>query len=132
MTLTDPIAQGLTCIRNAYMAKKATLDISASKLLGHILEILKREEYIDNFKLLQDTKQGNFRIYLKYDAQGNSVITGVKRISKPGLRVYVKNDKIPRVLRGFGMAVLSTSGGLMTDKEARLQKKGGEILFYIW
>ncbi|MFH1202204.1 MAG: 30S ribosomal protein S8 [Candidatus Omnitrophota bacterium] len=132
MTLTDPIAQGLNCIKNGYMAKKTTVDIPASKLLGHILEVLKREDFIDNFKLLQDTRQGNFRIYLKYDTQGNSVITGIKRVSRPGLRVYVRNNKIPRVLRGFGMAILSTSAGLMTDKEARLKKKGGEVICYIW
>ena len=132
MTLTDSISQALTQIRNVLMRKGPTVDIPASRLIGEILEVLKRENYIDNFKLLKDTVQGSFRVYLKYDPEGNPAINNLRRVSKPGLRVYAKNNKIPRVLRGMGIAILSTSKGIMTDKEARNQKLGGEIICYVW
>jgi len=113
------------------MAKKENADIPASKTITAILEILKKTGYIDNFKLIEDNKQNILRVYLKYIA-GRPAIKGIKRISKPGLRVYVKSAKVPSVLRGKGLAVVSTSRGVMTDKEARDLKTGGEIIAYIW
>lgn len=131
MSKTDTIADALTMIRNAIMAKKEVLDIPASRSLQAILEILKKEDYIDTFKPIQDKKQGALRVYLKYTF-GKPAITNLKRISKPGLRIYVKRDKVPLVLRGRGLAVLSTPKGLLTDQEARSQGLGGEVLFYVW
>ena len=131
MSRTDLIADALTIIRNAIMAKKQNTDIPASKTLIAILGILKRESYIDNFKLIEDKKQGILRVYLKY-TNLKPAIKNLKRISKPGLRVYVKHDKIPTVLRGRGLAIISTSKGIFTDTEARAQGIGGEIIAYIW
>ncbi len=131
MSRTDLIADAFTMIRNAMMAKKETVDVPASKQLKSILDILKKGSYIDNFKLMEDKRQGLLRIYLKY-IKGEPAIRNIKRISKPGLRVYVKQDKIPSVLRGRGMAIISTSKGIMTDKEARDLKLGGEIIAYVW
>ena len=132
MSLTDPIAHLLTKIRNASRAHKETVDIAASKLSERILEIFKSEGYIEAFRLLKDTAQGTLKVYLKYEDNQKSSIIGIKRISKPGLRVYVKYDAIPRVLNGLGTAVISTSKGVMTDRDARKQKIGGEVLCYIW
>jgi small subunit ribosomal protein S8 len=118
-------------IRNAVMAKKENLDIPASKMTKSILEILKREGYIETFKLLEDKKQGMFRVYLKYIAS-KSAIRNIKRISTPGLRIYVKHQKVPSVLRGRGLAIVSTPMGLITDKEAKEKGLGGEIIGYVW
>lgn len=131
MSRTDLIADAFTMMRNAIMAKKENVDVPASKTLHAILDILKKQDYIDNFKLITDKKQGILRIYLKYIA-GKSAIRNIKRISRPGLRVYVKKEKVPAVLRGRGLAIVSTSRGLMTDKDAREQMIGGEIISYIW
>lgn len=131
MSRTDLIADTFTMMRNAIMARKENLDVPASNTTKSILEILKKEKYIDAFKLIEDKKQGILRIYLKY-ISGKPVITNIKRISKPGLRVYVKRDKVPLVLRGRGLAIISTSKGIFTDKEARAQGLGGEVIAYIW
>jgi len=131
MSKTDPIADFLTIIRNGLMAKKENVDVLASRITKSILEILKKTEYIDNFKLIEDKKQGILRVYLKY-LSGEPAIINLRRISKPGLRVYVKQEEIPRVLRGRGIAVISTSKGILTDNEAREQKLGGEVICYVW
>lgn len=131
MSRTDLIADVFTMIRNAIMAKKDNVDIPASNSIKSVLEILKNESYIENFKPIEDKKQGLLRIYLKYIA-GRSAIKNIKRISRPGLRVYKKRDKIPMVLRGRGLAVISTSKGIVTDKTARELGVGGEIIAYVW
>lgn len=131
MSKSDPIADFLTIIRNGVMAKKENVDMPASKITKSILEILKKNDYIDNFKLIEDKKQGVLRVYLKYVA-GKSMITNLKRVSRPGLRIYTRHDRIPRVLRGRGIAIISTSQGIVTDEEARQQKLGGEVMCYVW
>jgi small subunit ribosomal protein S8 len=131
MSRTDLIADAFTMIRNAIMARKDNLDVPASGTIKDILEILKKENYIDNFKHIEDKKQGVFRVYLKYVA-GKSAIRNIRRVSKPGLRIYVKHDKIPSVLRGRGLAIISTSKGIMPDKQAKEHKIGGEVIGYIW
>lgn len=131
MSRTDLIADAFTIIRNAIMAKKENADVPGSNTLRSILEVLKKENYIDTFKEIEDKKQGILRIYLKY-LFGKSAIRNIKRVSKPGLRIYVKRDKVPRVLRGRGIAVISTSKGIMTDKQARELSLGGEVIGYIW
>jgi len=131
MSRTDLIADSLTVMRNAIMAKKENVDVPASNTLKSILAILEKESYIDAFKLIEDKKQGILRIYLKY-LSGKPAITNIKRISKPGLRVYVKRDKVPHVLRGRGFAIISTSKGIKTDTEARELGLGGEVIAYIW
>lgn len=131
MSMTDPISNLLTNVRNAAHANKETVDIPAFKLGEKILEIFKNDGYIEDFRLLKDTKQGVLKIYLKYDNK-QSVILGLKRVSRPGLRVYAKQGKIPRVISGLGTAIISTSRGVITDKEARKNKVGGEVLCYIW
>ena len=131
MSRTDLIADVFTIIRNAVMIKKDAVDVPASNNIKAIMAILKKYDYIDNFKLIEDKKQGVVRVYLKYIA-GKSAIRNIKRISKPGLRVYVKGDKVPSVLRGRGLAIVSTSKGVITDKEARELGVGGEIIGYIW
>jgi small subunit ribosomal protein S8 len=131
MSRSDLIADSFTSIRNAIMAKKPTVDIPVSGTIKAILGILKKEEYIDDFKLIDDKKQGKARIYIKYIAQ-KPAIRNIKRISKPGLRIYVKHKKLPSVLRGRGIAIVSTSKGIVTDKEARESGLGGEIIGYIW
>jgi len=131
MSRTDLIADVFTIIRNAIMVKKDAVDVPASNNIKAILEILKKREYIDNFKVIEDKKQGVARVYLKYLA-GKSAIRNLKRISKPGLRIYVKGRKVPSVLRGRGLAIISTSQGLITDKDAREQGLGGEVIGYIW
>lgn len=131
MSRTDLVADVFTIIRNAIRIKKDTVDFPASGNLKSIMAILKKNEYIDNFKLIEDKKQGVVRVYLKYIA-GKSAIRNIKRVSKPGLRVYVKGKKMPTVLRGRGLAIVSTSKGVITDKEARELGVGGEVMGYIW
>ena len=131
MSRTDLIADVFTIIRNAIMIKREAVDVPASNIIKKILGILKEEGYIENFKAIEDKKQGVCRVYLKYTA-GKSAIRNIKRISRPGLRSYVKNKKVPAVLRGKGIAVISTPKGLMTDKAAREGGLGGEVIGYIW
>lgn len=131
MSRTDLIADTFTIIRNAIMAKKENADVPASKQIKSILEILKAESYIDNFKLIEDKKQGILRIYLKYTS-GKSAIKSIKRVSKPGLRMYVGHLKIPSVLRGRGMAIISTPKGITTGEEAKKIGLGGEVIGYVW
>ncbi len=128
---TDLIADSFTMIRNAMMAKKNEVDIPSSGMLKVILEIFKREGYIENFKLIEDKKQGIARIYLKYIA-GKPAIRTIKKISTPGCRIYVERNKVPVVLRGRGVAIISTSKGVLTDKEAREAGIGGEVIGYVW
>ena len=132
MNTTDPIADMLTRIRNANSAKHKTVDVPSSKMKTAIAEILFKEGYIKSFELINDENQGTIRITLKYDEKGTRVIDGIKRISKPGLRVYANKEELPRVLNGLGTAIISTSQGLKTDKEAREAGVGGEVLAYIW
>ena len=132
MTMTDPIADMLTRIRNANMVRHEKLEVPASNLKKEIAEILKREGFVRDVEYVEDNKQGIIRIFLKYGKDNERVITGLKRISKPGLRVYAKTNEVPKVLNGLGIALVSTSQGLLTDKEARAKKVGGEILAYIW
>ena len=132
MAVTDLVADAFTMIRNAAMVNKEHVDIPGSNLIKNILDIFKRENYIDNFKVMEDKKQGRIRVYLKLDSRQQSVITNIKRVSRPGLRVYVKRDSIPRVLRGYGTAIISTSKGILTDKECRQDKLGGEVICYVW
>ena len=132
MSITDPIADMLTRIRNANSAKHKTVDIPASKMKTAIAEILFKEGYIKSFEIINNETQGIIRVTLKYDEKGNRVIDGLKRISKPGLRVYAGKEELPKVLNGLGIAIVSTSKGLKTDKEAREAGTGGEVLAYIW
>jgi len=132
MVMTDPIADMLTRIRNANMVRHEKLEVPASKIKKEIAEILKREGFIRDVEFIEDNKQGIIRIFLKYGPNNERVITGLKRISKPGLRVYAKANEVPRVLNGLGIAILSTSQGVLTDKEARQKGAGGEVLAYIW
>ena len=132
MNTTDPIADMLTRIRNANSAKHTTVDIPASNMKRAIAQILFEEGYIKSFEEIKDEKQGIIRVTLKYDENGKRVISGLKRISKPGLRIYVSKDELPQVLNGLGIALISTSKGIKTDKEARIAGLGGEVLAYIW
>ena len=132
MTHSDPIADMLTRIRNANTAKHDTVDVPASKMKLAIAEILLEEGYIKNFQLIDNSTQGIIRITLKYGANKTKTINGLRRISKPGLRVYAKSEELPKVLKGLGIALVSTSKGIMTDKKARQENVGGEILAYIW
>ncbi|WP_295635645.1 30S ribosomal protein S8 [uncultured Intestinimonas sp.] len=132
MHITDPIADMLTRIRNANSAKHETVDVPASNMKKAIAQILLEEGYIKNFQLIDDGTQGVIRITLKYNANKEKVITGLRRVSKPGLRVYAGADELPRVLRGLGIAIVSTSKGVMTDKAARAQHVGGEVLAFVW
>jgi len=132
MVMTDPIADMLTRIRNANQMKHKTVDVPASKLKAEILTVLKREGYITDFERLNDGVQGTLRITLKYLENEERVIRGLKKISKPGLRVYAKTDDLPKVLNGLGIAIISTSKGLITDRAARKLKIGGEVLAYVW
>ena len=132
MNITDPIADMLTRIRNANSAKHKTVDVPNSKMKTAIAEILFKEGYIKSFELINNENQGIIRITLKYDEKGARVIDGIKRISKPGLRVYASAEKLPKVLNGLGIALISTSKGIKTDKEARKENLGGEVLAYIW
>ena len=130
--MTDPIADMLTRIRNGNNAKHDTVDIPASNIKKELAQILLDEGFIKGFDIIEDGKQGIIRIELKYGKNNEKVISGIKRISKPGLRVYVKNDEIPRVLGGLGIAILSTSKGIKTDKDARREGVGGEVICYVW
>ncbi|MDK2798995.1 MAG: small subunit ribosomal protein [Clostridiales bacterium] len=132
MQITDPIADMLTRIRNANSAKHQSVDIPASNLKKAIADILVKEGYIKNYELIDDGKQGVIKINLKYGANKEKIISGLKRISKPGLRVFAGKDELPKVLGGLGIAIISTSKGVLTDKEARKQGVGGEVLAFIW
>lgn len=132
MQITDAIADMLTRIRNANSAKHETVDIPASNLKKAIANILLEEGYIKSYEFIEDGKQGIIRIALKYTGNKQNVITGIKKISKPGLRVYTGKDEIPKVLGGLGIAILSTSKGIMTDKRARTEGVGGEVLAFVW
>lgn len=132
MTMTDPIADMLTRIRNANMVQHESVEIPGSKIKLAIADILKNEGFIKEYDFKKDNKQGTIRVYLKYGPNREKVITGLKRISKPGLRVYAPKDQLPKVLGGLGVAVISTSQGIMTDKAARKAGVGGEVLCYIW
>ena len=132
MQITDPIADMLTRIRNASTAKHDTVDVPASNMKKAIAEILLEEGYIKNFQLIDNSTQGIIRITLKYGANKAQTINGLRRISKPGLRVYAKSEDLPKVLKGLGIALVSTSKGIMTDKKARQEHVGGEVLAYIW
>ncbi len=132
MSVSDPIADFLTCVRNAVRARHRKVDVPASSLKTEIAKLLLREKYINNFKVIEDQRQGILRVYLKYSAGDESVISGLKRVSSPGRRVYVKKSDLPRVLGGLGTTILSTSHGLMSDKEARAAGLGGEILAQVW
>jgi small subunit ribosomal protein S8 len=131
MSVTDPISDFLLRIRNASKAKKLRVEIPASKMKQGLAEILKKESFIHDYSIVEDSKQNVIKIQLKY-RDGSSAITGMKRISKPGLRIYKDATQLPRVLNGLGTAIISTSKGLMTDKEARSQSAGGEVICYIW
>ena len=132
MHITDPIADMLTRIRNANSAKHDTVDVPASNMKKAIEQILLEEGYIKNFQLIDDGTQGVIRITLKYGAGKEKVISGLRRVSKPGLRVYAGADELPKVLRGLGIAIVSTSKGIMTDKKAREAHVGGEVLAFVW
>jgi small subunit ribosomal protein S8 len=132
MVMSDPIADMLTRIRNANTVRHETVEIPASTIKKEIAEILKKEGFIRDAEYIEDNKQGIIRVFLKYGPNNERVISGLKRISKPGLRVYTKSTEIPRVLGGLGIAIISTSKGIMTDKDARQSKAGGEVICYIW
>jgi len=132
MQISDTIADMLTRIRNAGSAKHEAVDIPASNIKKEIAYILLKEGYIKDVQLSHDNSQGNIRVILKYTGNKKNVITGIKRISKPGLRVYVKKDDLPKVLGGLGIAIISTSHGIMTDKVARKEGVGGEVLAFVW
>lgn len=132
MSVSDPISDMLTSIRNACKARHKKVDVPSSRLKIEIAKVLLREKYVNNFKTIDDRKQGVLRIYLKYDGQNKSVIASVERVSTPGRRVYVDRGNIPRVLGGMGTALISTSRGVLTDKEARTHRIGGEVLCFIW
>ena len=132
MTMSDPIADMLTRVRNANMVHHEKLELTASNIKKEIAEILKNEGFVKSVEYIEDDKQGVIRMFLKYGQNNERVITGLKRISKPGLRVYAKADEIPRVLNGLGIALVSTSEGVVTDKVARQRGIGGEVLAYIW
>ncbi len=131
MSLSDPISNFLTNIRNAVSARKETVDVPASKIGERMLQIFKEEGYIEDFRLLKNNVQGTLKVYLRYENKKPAII-GLKRISKPGVRVYTDHERLPRVLNGLGIAVLSTSKGVMRDREARKLGVGGEVLCYIW
>ena len=132
MVLTDPNADFLTRLRNATMAKHDSVEIPASNIKKSLTEILKQEGFIRDYEVTEDGKQGVIKITLKYGPNGERVISGLKRISKPGLRNYVSADNLPKVLNGLGIAIVSTSAGILTDKEAREKNVGGEVIAYVW
>ena len=132
MSVSDPVADFLTCLRNAIGAKHRKVDVPASGMKAELAKVLLRERFINNFKTIEDNKQGVLRVYLKYTNDETSVITGLKRISSPGRRVYVGKGRIPRVMGGLGVSVVSTSRGLMTDREAREAGLGGELVCQVW
>lgn len=132
MHITDPIADMLTRIRNANSAKHETVDIPASNMKKAIAQILLDEGYIASYKVIEDEKQGVIRVTLKYGENKTQVITGLRRVSKPGLRIYSNVEDMPKVMKGLGIAIVSTSKGIMTDREARKQNVGGEVLAFVW
>jgi small subunit ribosomal protein S8 len=132
MSVTDPVADFLTCVRNAIRAKQRKVDVPASRMKTELAKVLLREKFINNFKLIEDAQQGVLRVYLKYTGDEIPVISGIRRISTPGRRVYVGKSRIPRVLGGLGTSILSTSRGLMTDREARESGLGGEVVCQVW
>ena len=132
MQITDPIADLLTRIRNANTQKHETVDCPSSKMKESIVEILANEGYIKGYQIIEDGKQNVIRMTLKYSPSGERVISGLKRVSKPGLRYYASEEEMPRVLKGLGTAIVSTSKGVMTDKEARKEHIGGEVLCFVW
>lgn len=132
MVMTDPIADMLTRIRNANQMKHLTVLVPASKIKLEILNVIKSEGYIEDVEFVEDGKQGEIKVTLKYTDKKERVIKGITRISKPGLRVYAKSTEMPKVLNGLGVAVVSTSNGVMTDREARQKNLGGEVIAYIW
>ena len=132
MTMTDPVADMLTRIRNANTAGHSSVEIPASKMKKNIAEILVKEGYIRSYEVTEDDKQGIIKVQMKYGADKQKVISGIKRISKPGLKVYAKSNEVPKVLGGLGVAIISTSNGLITDKEARSLGVGGEVICYVW
>lgn len=132
MVMTDPIADLLTRIRNANQMKHPTVIVPASKIKLEILNVIKQEGYIEDVEFVEDGKQGTIKITLKYTEKKERIIKGIRRISKPGLRVYAKSSEMPKVLNGLGVAVISTSNGVMTDREARQKHFGGEVIAYIW
>lgn len=132
MVMTDPIADMLTRLRNANSVYHDKVEIPGSKIKQAIVDILKSEGFVKDYEFIPDDKQGTIRVNLKYGANREKVITGIKRISKPGLRVYAKKDQLPRVLGGLGIAIISTSKGIMSDKQARKEGLGGEVIAYVW
>ena len=132
MTMTDPVADMLTRIRNANVAGHEFVEIPASKIKKNIAEILTKEGFIKGYEVVEEGVQGSIKVQMKYGEGKSRVITGIKRISKPGMKVYVKADDVPRVLGGLGIAIISTSSGLITDKEARKLGVGGEVICYVW
>ena len=132
MVMTDPIADMLTRVRNANQMRHETVEMPSSKIKREISEVLKREGFIRDAEYIEDNKQGILRLSLKYGKNAERVITGLKRISKPGLRVYVGSAEVPKVLNGLGIAIISTSRGILTDKETRREKIGGEVIAYVW
>jgi len=132
MAVTDPIADMLTVIRNGCKAKQKKVEVPASRVKSEVLKALLKEKFISNYRYIEDSKQGRLRIYLKYTEDEDSVIAGLRRISKPGLRVYAGADKIPSVRGGLGVAIMSTSHGIMTNAEARRRGIGGEVMCHVW
>lgn len=132
MSMTDPIADMLTRVRNANMVKHETVDVPASNMKKEIARILLEEGFIRGYDVIEDGKQGIIRIQLKYGQTGERVISGLKRISKPGMRVYADKHEVPRVLNGLGISIISTSKGILTDKQARKEGVGGEVICYVW
>ena len=132
MTMTDPIADMLTRVRNANMVKHETVDVPASNMKKELSRILLEEGFIRGYDVIEDGKQGIIRIQLKYGQMSERVITGLKRISKPGMRVYAAKDEVPKVLNGLGISIISTSKGILTDKQARKEGVGGEVICYVW
>lgn len=132
MTMTDPIADMLTRIRNANVVKHETVDVPASNMKKELSRILLEEGFIRGYDVIEDGKQGIIRIQLKYGQTGERVISGLKRISKPGMRVYAAKDEVPKVLNGLGISIISTSKGILTDKQARKEGVGGEVICYVW
>lgn len=132
MTMTDPIADMLTRIRNANTVKHETVDVPASNIKKELARILLEEGFVRGYDVIEDGKQGIIRIQLKYGQAGERVISGLKRISKPGMRVYAANQEIPKVLNGLGISIISTSKGILTDRQARKENVGGEVICYVW
>lgn len=132
MTMTDPIADMLTRIRNANVVKHETVDVPASNMKKELARILLEEGFVRGYDVIEDGKQGIIRIQLKYGQTGERVISGLKRISKPGMRVYAAKNEVPRVLNGLGISIISTSKGILTDKQARQENVGGEVICYVW